>query len=252
MNLLIYFLLAIAIQIALFTPAFKFKTDKLTDLSYTLTFIILSIIAFWFADKTIGAYLLLCLILIWAFRLGIFLFIRISKMKKDARFDGVRENLTSFLKFWLAQGVIVFILLIPTFFYLGTFTKEVSTLATIGLFIALTGILVESIADYQKYKFKSNPKNKNKFISSGLWGIVRHPNYAGEMLVWIGIYIFVLPSLTPLQAIISIMSPITIILLLRFVTGIPPLEKRYNVIYKKDKSYQEYKSKTPLLIPFLK
>lgn len=252
MNILIFLAISLAIQLILFIPAFRFKTDKLTDLSYSLTFIILTTIAFLLNSMNFATALLLSMVLLWGFRLGIFLFIRISKTKKDPRFDGVRENFKAFLTFWLGQGVIVFLLLIPVFYFMQVTSGLLSPISYIGLAIFLLGFAFESIADYQKYKFKSQKQNKNKFISHGFWSLSRHPNYFGEILIWIGIYFYALPALNLTETLLSLLSPITIMVILLFFTGIPPLEKKYNKKYKNNKAYQKYKSKTPLLVPFTK
>ena len=68
-----------------------------------------------------------------------------------------------------------------------------------GLAVFLIGFIVEIIADNQKTKFRSNPENKDKFIDSGLWKFSRHPNYMGEILLWLGISIISLSSLEGLE-----------------------------------------------------
>ena len=103
--LLQFLFISLAIQIALFVPAYKFKTDKLTDLSYGLTFVLLSLLAFLQSDMSFPKLLLLLMIAAWGLRLGIYLFIRINKTKKDARFDEIRIDFMKFLSFWLLQGI---------------------------------------------------------------------------------------------------------------------------------------------------
>jgi steroid 5-alpha reductase family enzyme len=247
MTILTFLLISLAIQLVLFIPAFFFRTDKLTDLSYSLTFFVLTLIAFLQSSLTIPQILLFSLVTLWAFRLGIFLFIRINKMKKDTRFDDIRDSVIKFGRFWLFQGIVVWILLIPTFYFLSQPSQNPFYL---GLLIAFFGLAFEAIADYQKYCFKNQKKNKGKFISSGLWRYSRHPNYFGEILVWLGIYLFTIPTFTPFQTALAFLSPLTIFLILRFATGIPMLEKKYNKIYKNNKSYQTYRKSTNLLKPW--
>jgi steroid 5-alpha reductase family enzyme len=247
LNLFHYLLIALGINILMFIPAFRFKTDKLTDLSYSLTFIVLTIIAVILSKFTILKLIVSMMIIAWGLRLGIFLFIRIKKMKRDKRFDGMRESFFRFLKFWVLQGLAVWIILIPAFFFINSNLTEVMW---IGFIIWVLGLIIESMADFQKYNFKQDKKNKDRFIQSGIWKYSRHPNYFGEILCWVGIYIFVFTSLTPLQKILSLASPLFIIILLLFVTGLPQLEKYADKKWGKQKDYQEYKRKTSILIPW--
>ena len=110
---------------------------------------------------------------------------------------------------------------------------------------------MESIADHQKYRFRDDPKNKNKWITHGLWQYSRHPNYFGEILVWTGIYLFAFPHLPYNHRLLGIISPLYIFCLLYFVSGVPMLERSANKRWGKDPAYQAYKKKTKVLIPFL-
>ncbi len=245
LNIWYYLLIALGINILMFIPAFIFKTDKLTDLSYSLTFIILSLISFFLVPFNIFKLLLLILILVWSLRLGIFLFVRIRNMKFDKRFDKMRNSFFKFLGFWILQAITVWIVLIPSIFF---FNANTIKFCGLGLLIWLIGLIIESVADAQKYKF--NQKNKNKFISSGLWKVSRHPNYFGEILCWIGIYLFIIKSISFPEKIIALAGPIFIILMLLFISGIPMLERAASKKWGKNKDYQEYKRRTSILIPW--
>ena len=119
-----------------------------------------------------------------------------------------------------------------------------------GLWVA--GFLIEVIADWQKRRFKANKKNEYKFINEGLWKFSRHPNYFGEILLWIGVYISANAGMTSnLQKVITAMSPIFIALLLIFVSGIPLLEKASDSKFATSKGYAYFKATTPTLIPFV-
>jgi len=240
-------LIAILINIIMFIPAYKFKTDKLTDLSYSLSFIILVLIALVFNGFSFLNLFLGIIIIVWALRLGTFLFIRIRKLKKDKRFDGIRENFFSFLKFWVLQGLAVWVILIPSLIFFYSDQKKVFFL---GFIIWLIGLIIESIADIQKFIFKQNNVNKNKFINKGLWKYSRHPNYFGEILCWLGIYVFVFTSFTIIEKSVALISPLFISVLLIFGTGIPQLEKYADKKWGNTKAYKEYKRKTSILIPW--
>ncbi len=248
MNVLNYLLIAISINLLMFLFAYKFKTDKLTDLSYALTFILLTLISFVYSKYAEFKLILFIMIILWSLRLGIFLFIRIKKIKKDRRFDGIRENFFRFFQFWLLQGITVWVILLPPLIFFSSEIK-VSLLSWLGLAIWFIGLTIETISDLQKYQFNKHNK-EDKWISTGLWKYSRHPNYFGEILCWIGVYLFTFSSLTSIQKIFALNSPIFITILLLFVTGIPKLENYANKKWGKLKEYKEYKRKTSILIPW--
>ena len=114
----------------------------------------------------------------------------------------------------------------------------------------LSDCLIETIADQQKFAFRQNSANDGQFIQTGLWKRVQHPNYLGEILCWIGVFVCAIPSLENWEW-LAIISPIWITFLLVFVSGIPLLQKASQKKYGSLKSYQTYQKNTPLLIPFL-
>ncbi len=256
-HVLIYSLAIIFfIQVLFFIFAALFKTDKVTDLAYGLTFVILS----WILLITNNIFnlvniLLTLMITLWGIRLAGYLFYRILKIKKDNRFDGIRENFWKFAAFWIIQTIIIFAIMLPVIFVLNNNSNStLSFISIIGFFIWGIGFLVESIADQQKFSFKNNPKNKNKWIDTGLWHNSRHPNYFGEILCWIGVFIYSLPLLNYLNNFtwISMISPLSIIITLLFFSGIPLLEKRADIEFGKNKKYLKYKNTTSVLIPWFK
>jgi len=232
----------------MFLFAYKFKTDKLTDISYALTFIFLALLSFFTKEFSNFKLILLLMLLLWAFRIGIFLFIRIGKIKKDRRFDGIRENFFKFFMFWFLQGITVWIVLLPSLMFFNSGT-QISLITWIGFAVWFIGLAIETLSDLQKYQFNKNNK-KQKWISTGLWKYSRHPNYFGEILCWVGIYFFTFSSLSTIQKIFSINSPLFISILLIFITGLPKLEKYADKKWGKLKEYQKYKKKTSILIPW--
>ena len=73
--------------------------------------------------------------------------------------------------------------------------KELDLIALIGFLVWVSGFSMEVVADYQKSRFNADPNNKGKFIRSGLWSRSRHPNYFGEIVLWIGVMLIALPVL---------------------------------------------------------
>lgn len=251
MELLNLLLISLVINIAMFLVAYKLRSDKLTDASYAVTFITLTLVAFSGSLQSIGHVLLAVIVCIWAVRIGGFLLYRVSKVGKDRRFDGVREDFVQFGKFWLVQAVTVWALLLSVAM---AFQQDIALtgVAVVGLLVWFAGFAIETIADIQKYRFHEELTNKGKWIESGIWKYSRHPNYFGEILVWIGVYVFVVQSLNLTQSLVALVSPIFIAVLLIFFSGIPPLEKSADKRWGNLKAYKDYKKSTSILIPLPK
>jgi steroid 5-alpha reductase family enzyme len=245
------FIISIIVQAIFFIPAYSFATDKFTDLSYSLTFIILTYFLYSLGDQSFEKLLLLLMISIWGLRLGAYLVGRIFKTGRDKRFDGMRENIIHFLRFWLFQGLTVPVILLPTAFFMKANTNF-SPILVLGFVVWLMGIIIEGVSDSQKYNFINNPKNHGKWVNIGLWKYSRHPNYLGEILCWLGIYVYVFSSLDLIGRIVGLLSPLLITTLLTFITGIPILEKKADKKWGKIKEYILYKKRTPILLPHIK
>ena len=131
-------------------------------------------------------------------------------------------------------------------------SSTIDSLVIAGCAVWLIGFLTEATADFQKFNFSSKPSNKNKWIEQGVWKYSRHPNYFGEILVWVGTYIIASQSLSAGYATLALISPLFITTLLLFVSGIPILEKSADKRWGNDKKYRSYKRATSILIPLPK
>lgn len=258
MNLL---LLALAISIVVqgffFFFANKYKTDTVTDLSYGLSFVIIAIASLFLApDSTYEVQVYRCItatvIMLWGVRLASFLYIRIRTMKKDARFDSIRDNFLKFAQFWTLQGVSVWFIIGSSVHFISqeTLPKVSPMVFGLGISLSILGLIVEAVADYQKFMFKNIPSNEYTWTNVGLWKYSRHPNYLGEMLVWWGLWFAGIQSFSGLGW-LSILSPLFITFLLLFVSGIPILERKNNTQYAGNPAYEQYKERTGLLFPKL-
>lgn len=252
-TLLLLLAASLLINIAMFLIAFKLKSDKLTDISYAVTFIVLAGTGFLYSDKSMYLTVLLMAIVLWAVRIGGFLLYRVILNGKDQRFDGMREDFVRFARFWLTQGLAVWVILIPALMAFSSVgNNALSSLAILGLIIFTAGLAIESLADFQKHRFSRDASNKNKWIETGIWRYSRHPNYFGEILVWVGVYVYSLQVLSPGQMLVGIVSPLFITTLLLFISGIPILEKSADKRWGNNKAYQAYKRRTSLLVPLPK
>jgi steroid 5-alpha reductase family enzyme len=250
-DLFIALALSLAIQAVFFVFAASFRTDKVTDLSYGLTFILLAVFLLFRHPPVTGPSLVVTLMVVaWGVRLAGYLFFRIMRMKRDKRFDGIREHFWKFFQFWFFQGVVVWIIMLPVILWFGT-AGPWNLWMTIGLVVWGTGLAVETVADAQKFRFKSQPGGGGRWIDSGLWRLSRHPNYFGEILCWWGVFAFTIPDLgTWVWA--GAVGPVTLTLILLFFTGIPTLEKSAREKWGDDPEYRAYRERTRLLVPWPK
>lgn len=243
--------LAFLIQWLAFIPAYLLQTEKFFDLTGGITYILVVIATQYFSGIDARSMLLSTLVMVWAVRLGSFLFRRIHKAGKDGRFDEIKPSFIRFLNVWTIQGLWVTLTASAALIAISTTNrKELDLFAIIGFLIWLIGFAIEVAADTQKSRFSADPNNKGKFIQTGLWARSRHPNYFGEIVLWIGITIIALPVLQGWQW-IALISPVFVILLLTRVSGVPLLEKRADEKWGGQQEYESYKARTPVLIPKL-
>ena len=244
--------LAFLIQWLVFIPAYLMQTEKFFDLTGSLTYISVIVIAVIFSAGVDGRSILLAaLVIIWAVRLGSFLFGRIKKAGKDDRFDEIKPSFIRFLNVWTIQGLWVTFTMAAALVAITTSNrKELDAFAIIGLLIWVFGFVFEVVADSQKSRFNADPANKGKFIQTGLWARSRHPNYFGEIVLWLGIAVIALPVLQGWQW-FALISPLFVTLLLTRVSGVPLLEKKAAQKWGGQEDYETYKKNTPVLIPRL-
>jgi len=242
--------LAFLIQWAVFIPSYLLQTERFFDLTGSITYISVTTLAVLLSPTVDDrSTLLMALVVIWAARLGTFLFHRIQKAGKDARFDEIKPSFLRFLSTWTLQGLWVTFTLAAALAAITTTTrKELGLFALIGFLVWIFGFTIEVMADAQKSRFRADPKNKGAFIHTGLWAWSRHPNYFGEIVLWIGVAIIALPVLRGWQW-ATLISPVFVAVLLTRISGVPILEKRADEKWGGQEAYEAYKERTPVLIP---
>ena len=247
--ILISFAIALAVNGAFFAFAAARRTDVVTDLSYSLTFALLAVVLLFAGAAEPVQLVASLLVVVWAARLGIYLFRRIMRTKVDHRFDGMRDQPLRFARFWLLQAITVAVVMLPVSYLLDQDDPPgLGAWSIAGGAVWLAGLLIEAVADAQKAAFRAKEENRGRFVASGLWRYSRHPNYFGEMLVWWGLFLYVVPVLHG-AAFAVVIGPVFITLLLLFVSGIPLLEKSANEKYGGDAAYRDYKRRTSILVP---
>ena len=249
-------LIAFLIQWVLFIPAFYFQTEKFYDITGSVTYIsivtYISVQSYYAINVNIGSILLASCIILWAIRLGSFLFTRIHKAGEDKRFKFIKPSPTRFFMTWTLQGMWVSICSMCALTAIasknGVIQNEVFY---IGMLVFIIGFVLEIIADMQKSRFRKNPENKDQFITHGLWYYSRHPNYFGEITLWLVISIMSFSSLSGWQY-FTLISPLFTYLLLVYVSGVRILEISGMEKWGHLEKYQEYIRTTSSLFPYFK
>ena len=238
------------IQWIVFIPAYTLQSERFFDLTGSLTYSSITLLALLLNGNANARSLLLAmLILIWAARLGTFLFRRVKKAGKDDRFDELKPSFLRFLNVWTIQALWITLTAAAAHIAISsTLQKPLDLFALVGLLVWAAGFALEIIADRQKSRFNADPANKGKFIATGLWARSRHPNYFGEIVLWAGVAIIALPVLRGWQW-VGLISPFFVTLLLTRVSGIPLLEQKADRKWGGQADYEAYKRKTPVLIP---
>jgi steroid 5-alpha reductase family enzyme len=240
---------AYAVQWIAFVHAWITRSEAFFDLTGSVTYVVMVVAAVALAGSTdLRSLLIAGLIVVWALRLGPFLFMRIKRAGEDARFRTIRNSFPTFLMTWTLQGTWVFITASCALAAI-TSTARAPAEATLwlGLAVWVFGFAVEVIADRQKSAFRDNPDNADRFITTGLWAWSRHPNYFGEITLWVGIAVMAYPALQGMQ-VFTLVSPLFVVLLLTAISGVRMLENRANKRWGDDPEYQAYKRKTPSLM----
>lgn len=227
-----------------------FETEHYFDLVGSLTYITVTLFAVQQAgDMGLRQQIIAGVVIVWAARLGPFLFRRIQKAGEDRRFRKIKLSTPRFLLTWTLQGTWVF--LTAGAALAAIMTPNVAPLGTlfyVGAVMWVLGFAIEVIADNQKSAFKADAANENKFITTGIWARAQHPNYFGEILLWAGVAVMALPSLSG-SAMIFLISPVFVAVLLTRISGVPLLRKTAGERWGEDPEYQAYLKNTPLLIP---
>ena len=237
---------------AVFIPSYLLQTEHYFDLTGALSYISTITLAAYLHPLLDLRGLIICvLISIWAVRLGSFLFMRIKRAGQDRRFIESKTRFWQFLYIWTMGGAWVFITMAAGLAAITSMTQRpLGIFAIAGVFLWLVGFSIEVVADRQKTKFRQLPGNADHFITSGLWAYSRHPNYFGEILLWLGITVIALPTLVGWQY-VTLISPIFVALLLIKVSGVRLLEADGKDRWGSDPNYQYYVNNTPLLLSLI-
>lgn len=245
--------LAFLIQWVAFVPAYRGQTEKYYDLTGSVTYVTATGLAVVLSPGADGrSVLLVGLVVVWAARLGTFLVRRIHRAGTDRRFDEIKPSWPRFLLAWTLQGLWVAFTASAAWVAITSNTRRpLGGVAIAGLVVWAVGFAIEATADAQKRRFQADPSNRDRFIQNGLWARSRHPNYFGEIVLWIGVAIIALPVLRGWQW-VALASPAFVAILLTRVSGVPLLERRADEKWGGQADYEAYKARTPVLVPRLR
>ncbi len=242
-------LIAFGAQWLAFVPAWIYRTERYYDLTGSLTYISITLMCLVLNDNVDARGMLIGLvIIIWSVRLGGFLFLRIRREGADGRFDAIKQNFLQFLMTWTLQGLWITMTAAAGFAAMTSNTPvPLDYWALVGALLWAMGFTIEAVSDQQKRQFREDADNTGRFINTGLWAWSRHPNYFGEMLLWLGVAVIALPQLQGIQH-LTLVSPLFVFCLIYYVSGVRLLEDRADQRWGDDPDYQRYKSGTPVLV----
>ena len=242
--------LSFGLNAVLFIPAYVFRTERYFDISGSCTYLLLLGSGLYLSDRFAPRDLLLAgMVAFWAVRLGSFLFGRVTRDGSDGRFDQIKVRFGRFLMAWVLQGLwVLFAVSCALAAITSARPAPIGAVAVVGALIWLLGIGIEITADSQKSRFRSDPENQGRFITTGLWSWSQHPNYFGEVLLWTGVAVAALPAISGWQY-ATLISPVLSYVLLRRISGVPLLDVRAERRWGDDPDYRRYVRNTPVFVP---
>lgn len=221
----------------------------IADVAWGLGFLLVILLLYIHGEPGPGAWVVFAPVLLWALRLALHIGLRLRGKAEDFRYRRWREEWgrwflpRSYAQVFLLQTAILGVVAAPLL-VVGQADREAPGWSLgFGGLIWLTGFLFQAIGDTQLARFRKRRPATEKILKTGLWRYSRHPNYFGEILMWWGLWLMVLPLTWGWLAVVS---PLTITWLLVRVSGVPMLEKRF----EGDPAWEAYKAVTPALVPW--
>ena len=169
-----------------------------------------------------------------------------KNMKGEIK-DGKTVPMGVKIAIWVTCAVLYVTQIAPVFYRLHN-SSGTNAFTWIGAVIMVCGVTLESAADIQKNKAKKI--NSRRFVDTGLYRIVRCPNYLGEMIFWTGVLISGIGAIQGAGQWAVVLTGYIGIIFVMF-SGARRLEIRQNKNYGSDPEYQQYVKTVPILLPFI-
>lgn len=241
------FLVALAYMTLWFVVGMMRGRSDVADVAWGGTFIAIALTSFLLGQQSPTSYMVSLLVLIWGTRLSIHIYARNRRKKEDARYKELKQKwgkvtpLKIYLRIFFVQAVLATLVSFPVIIVNGS-DFAVGLLQMAGLVVWVIGFSFEVIGDAQLKRFLKLRSAPEAVLSTGLWRYSRHPNYFGEVTSWWGIWMI---CLTAPYGWLGVVGPLTITVLILFISGVPLLENRY----KNNKAYRQYAQRTSKFIP---
>jgi steroid 5-alpha reductase family enzyme len=247
------FAFVLAFMTLVFIVSWKLKRTDIVDIAWGPAFVVAAVSSFIMNEYSLPLgmnvqTLTTVLVIAWAARLSYAMYKRIRNHPEDKRYAQLRKKwkgnvaLNTYLRVFAVQGILATVISIAVIHINTSLPTTLGIFAYAGLVIWIIGFLFESLGDLQLKRFLTNPKNKGRLMTEGLWKYTRHPNYFGEATMWLGIFIIALS--TP-YGWVAVIAPVIIVYLLLFVSGIPLNEKSF----ENKPGWSAYKKRTSKFVP---
>jgi len=226
------------------------KNTGIIDIGWGLGFFVVALYQQIAYNNFLG-WLFVAVVGVWGLRLTFHIAKRNLGKPEDFRYQNFRKQwgdsffVRAYFQLYLFQGLIMGVVALPYLEAMKLDEINNTVLLGIGVLIFLVGYGFEVIGDAQLKTHINDPSKKGTLIRSGLWQFTRHPNYFGDALLWWGIFVMGVAIGAPLW---TVVSPLVMTYLLRFVSGVPMLEKRM----QKYPEFEEYAKETNIFIPWFK
>lgn len=225
------------------------KRNDIADVAWGLGFVLMAGLGLAYSPNT-KTLVVFLMVAFWGFRLASHIYKRFRRHdQEDRRYQEMRKGwgrhplLGAWLNVFVGQGFFLILVALPLIVLPQYSNPQWGWLNFLGLAIWAFGYIFETIGDKQLKDFilKPDKPKGERIMKSGLWKYTRHPNYFGEATLWWGMWLLILGPYAGL----TVIGPITITVLLRFVSGVPLAEAAFDG----DPEFEAYKKKTPAMLP---
>jgi steroid 5-alpha reductase family enzyme len=234
----------------IFLLALRRKDNSIVDIGWGLGFVLVALLMLLRSGTLSVRHLLVAaLVTVWGLRLSIHLYFRKRGQGEDFRYAQWRRSwgrwfvLRSYFQVFILQGVFLMVIALPIILVIRSAAGPFTAWDAAGFLVWVLGFVFETAGDAQMERFRADPANKGRIITSGLWRFTRHPNYFGEAAMWWGIFLI---GLAVPRGWLGVASPLLITFLLVKVSGVPMLEKKY----AGNPEFAAYARRTSVFIPW--